>query len=373
MRKMDAGDTSGASTEGRRSSTLDGIRGLAAASVVTLHLLSVFLDTSFPDFAWVNRAYKVACYTPFSVVFAGSQAVTLFFVLSGFALHRMLLRPMTYRSYAFRRIIRLWIPYAVSVTLAILSIELIGSHKITGQSDWMNAYLAPSVTWQLVLQHALMVGTFNTKSLDFVIWSLVHEMRISLIFPVIFWLVERYRASVIVTTSLVVGAVAIFLGQRHGSTQTSLFVTFSCQTYFVIGSCLSKYERQIKKFYERIPRTLEIVLFVVALCLFCNCFKISATYSTMLGATWLITMAICSNNAHEFLNLPMVQHLGRVSYSLYLSHVVVLLSMINLLYPAVPFLWIAAACIPTIIVVAAVMYAVVERPSISLSRLAGNL
>jgi peptidoglycan/LPS O-acetylase OafA/YrhL len=171
---------------GFRSSALDGVRGLAAGSVVTLHLMSVFLDTQLPEYRWFDRIFHALSYTPFAALWAGGQAVTIFFVLSGFALHRMLAQgAISYPGYAARRIIRLWIPYAAVITLACISIQAIGSQKIAVQSGWMNSFLGVSLSPQLLTQHLLMVGVFDTKPLDFVVWSLVLEMRMSLVFPII--------------------------------------------------------------------------------------------------------------------------------------------------------------------------------------------
>lgn len=185
-----------------RSSALDGVRGLAAVTVVALHLLSLFQDTKFPQYARFDQALAALALTPISALWAGSSAVVLFFILSGYAVHRMLSPgTMTYGGYAARRITRLWLPYAVTLVLASISISLVGSHKVAGQSEWLNSLLGTSLSAPMLFQHMLMVGVFDTRPVDFVIWSLVIEMRMSLIFPLIFWAVECNRPMLILAVS----------------------------------------------------------------------------------------------------------------------------------------------------------------------------
>jgi peptidoglycan/LPS O-acetylase OafA/YrhL len=354
----------------KRSSSLDGVRGLAALSVVVLHLLSLFQYTKFPQYAWVNHALDALGYTPIAALWAGSSAVVLFFILSGYALHRMFSPArMSYAGYAARRITRLWLPYAVTLILASLSIWLIGSNKIAGQSDWLNSSLGTSLSAPMLIQHLLMVGEFETRPIDFVIWSLVIEMRVSLIFPLIFWAAECNRPLLTMGLSVIVGAASILVQHRMGSSSTSMIATLGYQTYFVIGALMSKHGTQITRQYARIPPAARAALFLVALTLYCGAFRLSTTYGTMLGASWIIIEALCSTPARKFLDWSPIQWLGKISYSLYLCHVVVMLSLVNLCYPRLSFSEIAGLSIPVIFIASLLLNRFVEQPAIALSRI----
>ena len=356
-----------------RSSSLDGVKGLAALTVVVLHFVSTFHDTQFAQYAWVDRALGVLAYTPISALWAGSSAVALFFILSGYALHRMFsVATLTYAGYAVRRIIRLWLPYVATLAVAAISISLIGSHKIAGQSDWLNSLLGSSLSASMVFEHLLMVGDFDTKPIDFVVWSLVIEMRISLVFPLIFWAVECSRPIATLVASVLIGAVSILAQHRFGSSSVSMIATFGYQPFFVIGALMSKYESQIERQYVQIPAVGQAGLFLIALTFYCGGLRISATYSTMLGASWIIVVALCSSDARRVLDNPLIQRLGRISYSLYLCHAVVLLSFINFCYPRLPFSIIALVSLPAIIISSALLYRFVEQPAIALSRIVGR-
>jgi peptidoglycan/LPS O-acetylase OafA/YrhL len=72
----------------RRFGELDSLRGLAALSVLIGHCLVVFphLSGSYPGQGWELWAWNTLRSTPLSVVWAGNEAVILFFILSGFVL-----------------------------------------------------------------------------------------------------------------------------------------------------------------------------------------------------------------------------------------------------------------------------------------------
>jgi peptidoglycan/LPS O-acetylase OafA/YrhL len=356
-----------------RSSSLDGLRGLAALTVVVLHLLSVFWGTDFRQYSWVDHFLQFVSYTPISALWAGSSAVVLFFILSGYALERMLSpESMTYAAYAARRIARLWIPYAATVILASISICLIGSHKVAGQSDWMNSSLGTPLSVSMLRQHMLMVGEFDTRPIDFVIWSLVIEMRMSLIFPLIHRSLKYNRPILLLIFSILIGGMSILAQHRWGASSVSMIATLSGQTYFVIGALIAKYEAHIRRQYVRIPTAYRVLLFLFALTLYSGCLPVSATYGIMLGATWIIVVALCSAAARRMLDCSAIQWLGEVSYSLYLCHVVVLLSLINLLYPRLSFTSIVVLAVPAIYAVSVLLHRFVERPAMVLGRTIGR-
>ncbi len=347
-----------------RSSALDGVRGLAALSVVFLHVASLFLLTKNPDYFWFDRFYRWVSVTPAAALWAGQQAVSLFFILSGYALYSMLSgRAMSYASYAARRILRLWIPYAVVIALAAICVIAFGSGTIAGQSGWLNSFLGTQVSVKLLAQHALMIGFYDTKRLDFVIWSLVIEMRLSLVFPLLFYAIKRFNGLVLLVASVGVGAAGILLLRHHeGTVQGSIGLTLSSNTYFVIGGLLAHHASLVRDRYAGLSALTKAIALIAAFVLYANCLGVSSTYSTMIGSTWLIIVALCSPSAQAFLDSRVVQFLGHISYSLYLVHAVVVLALINALYPSVSMGTVAVLVVPLSIAVASVLYACVERP-----------
>lgn len=103
--------------DSRRVSHLDGLRGLAALTVVIFHYLSAFVPALTPDETanphWLSD-------TPLAVLFNGPFAVVVFFVLSGFvvskAAHKSDPLPLTIAL----RYLRLTVPMLASVVIAWL-------------------------------------------------------------------------------------------------------------------------------------------------------------------------------------------------------------------------------------------------------------
>jgi peptidoglycan/LPS O-acetylase OafA/YrhL len=71
--------------DARRVNHLDGLRGIAALTVVVFHYLSAFVPALTPD--QTANPYWLSD-TPLAVVFNGPFAVVVFFVLSGFVVSK---------------------------------------------------------------------------------------------------------------------------------------------------------------------------------------------------------------------------------------------------------------------------------------------
>lgn len=359
---------------GTRSQALDGLRGLATLSVMVLHYTQIFRDTGFSQFATFSRYMQILSGTPIALIWGGSQAVTLFFILSGFVLYRMIAAtPMNYLSYAARRVIRLWVPYFAVINVAALGIYLAGSHRIEGQSDWLNDLMGTRLSQHLLLHHLVMLGSFDTKRIDPVIWSLVIELRLSLVFPIIYWAVSRRHVATVLAASAAVAVTGAYLAKITQSPQASLYATMACQLYFVLGALAAAHESRIRSWYQRLPGAATIALGFLAALLYCNCLPhTSATLSEISGALWIFVMALGSTTLRELLSRPFPQWLGRISYSLYLCHFALVLFLINALYPGYTFTQIVMLAVALAFVLASLLYRYVELPAITMSRIVGR-
>jgi peptidoglycan/LPS O-acetylase OafA/YrhL len=170
---------------------LDSLRGIAALTVVLYHFRLVWVDELPAGLSRMTDRVVNHLLTPFC---AGPQAVTLFFILSGFVLSLPALnsRAQTYKIFVVRRIFRIYFPYLFAIMLGILGAAFF--HGTVTRSDWFKSFWSGPVQWRLVAYHVLFVGVYNTTEFDTSIWSLVHEMRVSLIFPFLCAFVLRFRS-----------------------------------------------------------------------------------------------------------------------------------------------------------------------------------
>jgi peptidoglycan/LPS O-acetylase OafA/YrhL len=87
---------------------------------------------------------------------------------------------------------------------------------------------------------------------------------------------------------------------------------------------------------------------------------------TALGASGFLLFALTSVASRRTLTSAPVRWLGRISYSLYLFHAIVLLAMLNLLFGRIPLWAIWALTLCAALLLATLSYRLLERPSITL-------
>ncbi|HEX4139554.1 MAG TPA: acyltransferase [Candidatus Methylacidiphilales bacterium] len=204
-----------------RVSSIDALRGLAALSVVIYHAREIFwvgLAATYArhglrfDFnAWLG--YLSA---PFSY---GGLGVTLFFVLSGYCIHRrgalaLAENPragLNFAAFARRRFWRIYPTYfcALLLTAAIDAVLAARTgYRISGQDDSLYAFLISLLSLQ-----GYLAPFFGSNG---VFWTLAMEIHLYLAYPLLFMICRRYGASRTVTFTLAVGFAYLVLNSLLG-------------------------------------------------------------------------------------------------------------------------------------------------------------
>src|SRR6476619_1096697 len=135
-----------------RVTQLDGLRGIAALVVVACHIIStlpaiggVFSDRTVA----LTTAGTWAVFSPLHVLWNGTPAVHVFFVLSGYVLVLPFTRPgaaASWAQYYAKRFFRLYLPAWASLAVAVALIALIPRTASPLQSPWADMYVVhPSV------------------------------------------------------------------------------------------------------------------------------------------------------------------------------------------------------------------------------------
>jgi peptidoglycan/LPS O-acetylase OafA/YrhL len=246
-----------------RYNELDSLRGLAALAVFFSHMYLIFNETLISKLLFEYGLLRVTV--------AGSEAVVLFFVLSGFVLSLPFYsnQQFNYGAYAIKRFCRIYIPYIMAIVIAILCRELFYTEKIGELSNWFNVNWSTSLNVNSLTDHLLLIGTF-TSSLNNVVWSLVHELRISLIFPMIMFLLVRFNPIQGIGLAIAFSSVSIiysfitnapFLG-------TELYSTIHYCSMFVIGALLAKYRRDLTDHFLTLSTKYKGLLFLTGVVLY---------------------------------------------------------------------------------------------------------
>jgi peptidoglycan/LPS O-acetylase OafA/YrhL len=319
---------------------LDSLRGLAAF-IVLLHHCYYMLDSS------KTGALSIVRLSPLRFFVAGHAAVIVFFLLSGFVL------AVPYRSrqphalgFIVRRMCRIYIPFASAVLLSAVLVMMIPAvYPIPGATELLELPRPDQLNFPFIAGHLLLLGRFQDISLDPPIWSLVHELRISLIFPLLLWFCRRWPGSTLGVT-LAVGTIAAVRVLATGDADQgvvavsktvsgSLLITLRYLPLFAIGAYMAMEPRVLE--VSRAASSTIKCLFVLAGIALLSGPSVPAWSDVVLaiGAILLI-LAFMSGWQPLLLRTSASRWLGRVSFSLYLVHVPIITACSLLLAHVIP-------------------------------------
>ncbi len=298
----------------KRLFELDALRGAAAFTVVWHHLRS-----ALPGDPLHHRLFY-----PF---FEGHQAVLMFFVLSGYVLGIPYWKDksLPYGRYLVRRIFRVYAPYFVALLIAWLCAEhFLYSHLPL--TPWFYKTWQTPLTGKLFLQQVFMS---TEPAINTAFWSLHYEMEMSILFPLFCYLIKKIRtpAALLLMTALIVA----------GGFFTVLDLTYAA--FFLAGALLSLHQQTLTNYYRTLSKGVILLLIVLSFALYYAPFperyphaRQVVDFLTMVGSVGLIVISINSNAAKTILRNPVLEYLGRISFSLYLVHGTILFVLLDVLY-----------------------------------------
>ena len=357
--------TGAASKRERRYSELDSLRGLAALSVVFYHFKLMWT---------VGNPRWLVLVGPFAT---GHEAVILFFLLSGFVLSIQNLqgKKQPYPVFLVRRILRIYAPYLFAMALAVGGAG-IWHGPLLGHSSWADKTWFNPVSGQLVLAHIAMIGNYDWAQYNTAFWSLVVEMRMSIIFPFLFVFVRRLRVGIgIVLTASLVIAGAVIKARWPWTEQTIESVMYA--GVFVCGIVMATNIGRLSSWFRGLNRGLRLGICVVSFVLYTYGHHLSIFIPLnvgadliliMTGAVGYMMMAINSPMVKATLHMAWARFLGRISYSLYLVHGTVLFALTHVFGNRLSALEHFALYLPTSLMAGYVFCILVEERFLRLSR-----
>jgi peptidoglycan/LPS O-acetylase OafA/YrhL len=378
-----------------RIEALDSVRGIAAFIVVIHHcFITQAVYSNFFFTQWKTHATGLVSwiflYTPARIVWAGYEAVTLFYVLSGLVLALPWVegRAPDYKKFAIRRMCRLYIPYVVGIAAAgLLNVALLQHAYVSGASEWVN-----SMTWTnpvtpfVIFDHLAILGHHAT--INGVTHTLIWEIRVSLLFPLIIVPIMRWgvRGAVAVFGCLValiiglqlmygdIGAMGdLLIGRPHQSAATRLAFELQWTAYyacfFVVGSILAARLREIRLFFSRAGSWLGFVLLGAGLLVFqghWSQWHAVQEFMVAIGSVLILLAALAPGGVEKMLLKRFPRYLGRLSFSLYLVHVPVILALTIFTHGALSLPLLILIVVPVSIALADLFDRLVTAPSANL-------
>ena len=342
----------------KRYRFIDGIRGFAAISVVLAHL-SWFISQSslnalFPDLGqWIH--------------FLTVGSSRYFFVITGFVLTHLLIH-MTpqwaqFRYLFSRRFTRLSIPYWASLFLGLALI-------------WMRNLIFTNTQQPLpsvgqFIAHLLYVQSiFSTKFFNIANWTLSIDLQFFTCYT-LGWFLVRWRMkqlnssqqkqfrNIMILGSVPIALLAVYASLEAQWIENDWFVVFA--HIHIMGILCFMSQR------NRLATACLVIIWVVSTIHFYLQARYPRGLPTSSIMTLLLFLAVHRQALDRWLINPLWQFLGRISYSLFLTHMLVLPYACNLGKrllgdtPAMATCWLMVAFALTF-VSAYLFYLTVERP-----------
>jgi peptidoglycan/LPS O-acetylase OafA/YrhL len=314
-----------------RYKQLDSLRGIAALCVFISHC---FLMLSPPG-TWVEPIKQ----SPLGILLNGRAAVMFFFVLSGFVLSLPFInsdRPLKLTEFYVKRIFRIYPAYLLAILVAILlKTYLFHPGGTAGFSDWISSFW----NWPMDAAHRremvktfLLIGpNFDADLIDPVIWSLVVEMKMSLLLP--FFIIVASRGNLLFNVLFFLLVLALIYNHANGFLGV-----------FYIGVLCAKYKEPLTKAIKALSSAWLFALILLSLFFYNISFEFYKPwgdstspfayfwrdYTNAIGGAIVMMMALARARAGNFLQSPVFNFMGDTSYSFYLLHMPVLITLCSL-------------------------------------------
>lgn len=324
---------------------LEGIRGLAAIIVVLHHYILAFYPAmSSGDEKQIHNetSYfeEVMAQIPLNILYNGNFAVCIFFILSGYVLSNTYHQSNNYKiliQYAIKRYFRLLVPVSVSILLAYAFVELGFMNRLyVGEITKSKEWLAGSFNFSenilpLVKNMFVDVFFFKDNSYNPVLWTMTYELLGSLLIFLFLLVIHpiKYKFSL------------------YGLLAIVLFVTGNnLYAAFILGVILNKYAVQkqtsaggismpswflwllfiIGFYFGSYPLCLDVKNTIMYGILYFPWLKIEEFYH-VIGAFLMMFVIVNSPRVQQLVSGKGLNYIGKISFSFYLLHFIVLTSL----------------------------------------------
>lgn len=325
---------------------INGLRAVAVLLVITFHFLSFNSLTG-------NSAFDIN---------GGYVGVDIFFVISGFLMTAIILRGVNNNNF---KLLEFWKRRAKRICPALFTAValtyLITFLLLVNVKDFyeFNKEALLALTFVSNFRFAFSDGYFDVGSMNKILlhtWSLSVEWQFYLFYPIILLIISKIQRSLIrpVVVALFVISLALSL---YYSQDNSYFLLHTRAWELLAGGIVFLFplnKLQLLSYKKKLLIEILGLILIVSI-LFRADSKIWSTLvvlPSVLGAM----LIIATNNEKSILSNKLMQYLGKLSYSLYIYHWIVLsiFSRINLINNTL-------VCLIVIGVLAVLSYHLIEK------------
>ncbi|PLZ04269.1 acyltransferase [Burkholderia sp. WAC0059] len=344
---------------------VDAMRGFAALLVAYFHCRQVTwvgMEAFHRSVGLALNPGSIVAYLTLPIAW-GSAGVPIFFVLSGYCIHRSgaarLIANPDYRLNAgqfwLRRFVRIYpvLIVALFVTLALDSISLSlhpASHKILD--------IGPQ---------AFLVNLFSLQGVagspygsNGALWTLSLEVQFYVVYPLLFALRRRFGLSAVLAAVALVNVVSALTLQLH----EVLFFT-SYWFSWMLGAWIAEIRLRDTPRWRQRHGYLAAALFTAA---GCAAYRFGQYGAFQLWASGFACYLVVALQRRHTVNGPLIQlfsKIGQFSYSLYLIHLPIFVLLASLLFRSTlqTSIWPSFGFMLFVLPWAWLLYRFVEQPS----------
>lgn len=304
---------------------LDGIRALAALIVLLTHFYTYFRPLS-----WTNLTGKVGLF--------GHCGVSIFFVLSGYLITRILLSTKDQKGYFYnfyiRRTLRIFPLYYFFLLFFYFIFPFVIDEPVIS--------LSQQLYYWFYLQDFALTFNWNAKGLE-LFWTLAVEEHFYLFWPfLIYYLPKKHILKVIIAIVAVSIVIRLILTANG---YVVYYFTFSRMDELALGSLLA-----YLNLGEPNPKVAKLCLGVFSLTMlpsFILWFKFSGQPGMQvlkypiiaIGFSCFIGYVLSVSKGHPLkwvLQNPFLSYTGKISYGLYIYHTICFLLIFKYLNTGLP-------------------------------------
>jgi len=332
-----------------RLKELDSLRGVAALAVSFGHVLMLV------PVGVAGTALTLLAFTPLHGLWDGHRAVLFFFVLSGFVLAvPFFCGTVSPIAFVVKRAVRIYPAYWIAVVVSIGAFWLFGS---------------PHLNLYELANFASLISSHTAQKYDLVVWSLVHEMRLSIILPLLMVPIVRYRSRWVLLGASPLLVAGFYFGSS--GIETAYYGWF-----FILGAVAAKHADRMIAYVRAMTVRRATLWFLVVIMVYG---ALPTSYATDgqpfpemeaavgFSTIGLMVFGLARPGLSRILLSPVLRFVGRLAYSYYLLHLV-WIGLVARLLVGTPGIVIAILGIAGSLALAWLAYRWVEVPSIRLGQ-----
>ncbi len=330
---------------------LDGLRALAFFLVFYSHTTGLFLRQSPGHNAFLNflSAFDQ------KLLQWGWTGVDLFFVMSAFLITSLLLRErkrcdsVSLKNFLTRRVLRIWPLYFTYLALAyfvispfVLSLQVkVGiplSHEqlMTSKDFWLAFFVF--LGNYAIMFHGELVGIINP------LWSLCIEEQFYLVWGSVMSLLKSSRQIVLFLIIALLAGVAIraSMFSAFPNNYFAIYMNGPARMDSILCGCLAAFYWQSHGEWLQKQRAVQAGLLALAVGLFSSILAYAPRMETcdisliwvfsMIAVAWssLLLATLSFAPVRNFFRAPLLVHIGKLTYGMYIFHVACILTSIML-------------------------------------------